>query len=156
MPELKWIRRKCRSILSPGCRILRELETKGGSRSRTRSKTYPTWGQDLFSAPACAYYTWEFLYHCFHLHFIISNYHIETADFSNQNWVSKSSKLSQDNFHRSLQQKDILRYMNTHKNTSYSSQSWKRNFKYILIAYHKEIQTDSKMRNNNKVIVVIC
>ena len=139
MLELKWIGRKFRSILSLGCRILRELETKGRSRSRTCRERYPAWGRDLFSAPDCACYTWEFPYHCFCLHFIISKYHMETADFSNQNWVSKSSKPSQDNFHRSMQQKNILRYMNIHKNISYSSQSWKIKFKYILIACHKEM-----------------
>lgn len=147
MLELKWIRSKFRSILSLGWRILRELETKGGRRSRTCSKRYPTWGQDLLSAPACAYYTWEFPYHCFIYISLFLN--IETEDFSNQNWVCESSKLSH-NFHRSMQQKDILRYINTHKNISYSSQSWKINFKYILIAYHKKSKLTQKWEITTK------
>lgn len=56
----KWIRRKFRTILNLGCRIPRKLETKGGSRSGTCRKRCPSWGQDLFSAPACAYSTGNF------------------------------------------------------------------------------------------------
>lgn len=59
----------------------------------------------------------------FSSNFIISKYETETADSSDQNCVSKNSKRSQDNFHRSMQQKDILRSMNTHKNISYSTHS---------------------------------